>query len=327
MDDWLALAGGDTEMPDHLQSRIEGADEWKRYRRLLQVIADMQAESDPDLSTSTPPGGDPLVPGTIAGCDSSGGATLEQPVGVTADDRSGEPTQERILQGTVEGTTAAVFNYRYATVVRDVGTPQETRSTIRMGGNFVNKALFHVEDNVKTGREIHCELFDEPRVIARVDPAVVNTGVSHWMARIMPRSEWNRRHPTVQPRNVVTGKGEPVRPMIPAGGDAGNHGLRAAEALAPQTEASSTIDSGPAAKESTATKSAEAIAERAARRQAVVDPILKERRWKHGRLATEAGLGKNSVYEYLDGTRVQITAENRKAIAEALGLRPDELPN
>jgi hypothetical protein len=69
------------------------------------------------------------------------------------------------------------------------------------------------------------------------------------------------------------------------------------------------------------------IAERAARRQAVVMPILGKRRWKRGRLVTEAGIGKNSVYEYLDGTRATITDKNRTAIAEVLDLQPDQLPD
>jgi hypothetical protein len=40
------------------------------------------------------------------------------------------------------------------------------------------------------------------------------------------------------------------------------------------------------------------VVARAARRQAVVNPILQEKRWKRGRLVTEAGVGKNSVYQY-----------------------------
>jgi hypothetical protein len=64
-----------------------------------------------------------------------------------------------------------------------------------------------------------------------------------------------------------------------------------------------------------------------AARQAVVMPILKSKRWKRGRLATEAGIGKNSVYEYLDGTRLKITKENRQAIAQALDLKVEELPD
>jgi len=58
-----------------------------------------------------------------------------------------------------------------------------------------------------------------------------------------------------------------------------------------------------------------------------VMPILTNKRWKRGRLATEAGLGKNSVYEYLDGTRAKITDDNRKAIASALGLGANQLPD
>lgn len=68
-------------------------------------------------------------------------------------------------------------------------------------------------------------------------------------------------------------------------------------------------------------------AARAARRQAVVNPVLQEKRWKRGRLVTEAGVGKNSVYQYLDGTRSKITDENREALADALGLTVEQLPD
>jgi hypothetical protein len=64
---------------------------------------------------------------------------------------------------------------------------------------------------------------------------------------------------------------------------------------------------------------------RAAARQAVVMPILSLRRWRRGRWATEAGVGKNSVYEYLDGKRT-LSNENRKAMAEVIGLKPEDLP-
>jgi DNA-binding Xre family transcriptional regulator len=69
------------------------------------------------------------------------------------------------------------------------------------------------------------------------------------------------------------------------------------------------------------------VAERAAKRQAMVNPILQQKRWKPGRLATKAGVGKNSVYQHLDGTRAKITTENRKAIAQALELGPGQLPD
>lgn len=66
--------------------------------------------------------------------------------------------------------------------------------------------------------------------------------------------------------------------------------------------------------------------ERAARRMAIVGPVLEQRRWKPGRLVTEAGVSKGTLYGYLNGTRAWIAAENRKAIAEALDLKPEELP-
>jgi hypothetical protein len=63
----------------------------------------------------------------------------------------------------------------------------------------------------------------------------------------------------------------------------------------------------------------------AAKRQSIVMPILKQKRWSRGKLVTEAGIGKNSVYEYLDGKRNPVYA-NRKAMADALGLTEDQLP-
>ncbi len=65
---------------------------------------------------------------------------------------------------------------------------------------------------------------------------------------------------------------------------------------------------------------------RAERRQAVVNPILQQKRWKRGRLVTEAGVGKATVYGYLDGTRAWIAKQNRKAIADCLDLTPEQLP-
>jgi hypothetical protein len=77
----------------------------------------------------------------------------------------------------------------------------------------------------------------------------------------------------------------------------------------------------------TGSERAIAIAERAQRRQATVMPILKAKLWKPGRLATMAGVGKNSVYRYLDGTRTKISSENRNAIAQVLDLMPEHLPD
>ncbi len=86
-------------------------------------------------------------------------------------------------------------------------------------------------------------------------------------------------------------------------------------------------ESTPAANASAELLEADPQVERAARRQAIVNPILQRKRWKPGRLGTEAGVSKNSVYQYLDGTRGKIKDENREAIAQALDLKPEQLPD
>ena len=88
----------------------------------------------------------------------------------------------------------------------------------------------------------------------------------------------------------------------------------------------STLDGGPAPGADTAATSEEAISGRAARRRAVVDPILKRKRWKIGRLVTDSGVGKATVYGYMDGTRAWISEENRDAICQSLGLELGKLP-
>lgn len=76
-----------------------------------------------------------------------------------------------------------------------------------------------------------------------------------------------------------------------------------------------------------ATPEKQGIEQRAARRQAVVMPILRDKGWSRGHLVTGAGVGKNTVYKYLDGTRATITDKNRNAIADVLGLPPEQLPD
>jgi hypothetical protein len=65
---------------------------------------------------------------------------------------------------------------------------------------------------------------------------------------------------------------------------------------------------------------------RAAERQAIVMPILALKGWTRGKWTTRAAVSKNSVYEYLNGNR-RLSIPNRKALAEELGLKPEELPN
>ena len=83
------------------------------------------------------------------------------------------------------------------------------------------------------------------------------------------------------------------------------------------------LDPKPASPLPAAEESSQGV--RAAARKAVVMPILASKRWKRGKWATKAGVGKNSVYEYLEGRRT-LSDENRKAMAEALGLEPTDLP-
>jgi hypothetical protein len=71
--------------------------------------------------------------------------------------------------------------------------------------------------------------------------------------------------------------------------------------------------------------SANRQAELAAKRQAFIMPILKQKRWSRGKWATKAAVGKNCVYEYLNGRR-NPGDENRQAMAEALDLGEDQLP-
>ena len=70
----------------------------------------------------------------------------------------------------------------------------------------------------------------------------------------------------------------------------------------------------------------ESFQERSERRCAVVMPILMSKGWKRGMWATKAGVSKNSAYDYLHGKR-NLSFENRSALAEELGLRPEEFPD
>lgn len=93
-------------------------------------------------------------------------------------------------------------------------------------------------------------------------------------------------------------------------------GARRIEPLAPKVK--ERVHSAPDGREQ--------ASDRASRRQALVNPILERRRWTRGRLVTASGVGKATVYGYLDGTRVKIAKDNRKALADALDLRLEQLP-
>ena len=84
--------------------------------------------------------------------------------------------------------------------------------------------------------------------------------------------------------------------------------------------------STPAQQQATGSGVAESPADRAKRRQAVVYPILAAKNRKRGVLATESGVGKATVYGYLDGSRKTISRDNRQALADTLGIPLDKLP-
>lgn len=211
------------------------------------------------------------------------------PQGDSAKEDVAPPLQIAGAEETMEGTTMSVFGNRQVTVVRDAGTPREKRWNVRMGGDFVRKVIFNDQDSAKTGDEIHCDLYDEPRIVVRVDPVLMHLGVAHWEAIIVPRP---RRRPRV------------VLPLSP-----GDPGL--STPLQPTTDSATDQDQWAA---------------RAEARAAVVMPILTAKQWTRGKWATEAGVGKNSVYEYLDGKR-KLSKENRQAMAEVLGIKPEDLPD
>src|SRR5260221_12988500 len=82
-----------------------------------------------------------------------------------------------------------------------------------MGGDFARIALFQPNDRVVTGDEIHSDLFDEPRVVARVDPVLASGQVAYWKATIMPRSERRRLYRNDRP--IVPPMEQPLGRNIP----------------------------------------------------------------------------------------------------------------
>lgn len=66
--------------------------------------------------------------------------------------------------------------------------------------------------------------------------------------------------------------------------------------------------------------------QRASRRRDFVSPILDRFDWTPGKLATEAAVGKTTVYEYLNGKRKSISRPNRKALADTLQVELKDLP-
>jgi serine/threonine protein kinase len=89
-------------------------------------------------------------------------------------------------------------------IVSGRGTDHERQVSANIGGNLRDTILLQPRDRPKVGDEVECSLFDEPRVITRVDPETTLDGrVSMWHATIVPKSEWEeRRRPSGSGKNV-----------------------------------------------------------------------------------------------------------------------------
>jgi hypothetical protein len=101
-------------------------------------------------------------------------------------------------------------SHHRVTIIRARETPDEKMWETQMGGDLKRQALFYLADRVKTGDEIHSDVFDEPRIISKVNPSLMLSGVSHWEAEIMPQSEWQRYHREALPSITVSGQGARV---------------------------------------------------------------------------------------------------------------------
>jgi hypothetical protein len=150
---------------------------------LCHTLEAMSARQEAPSETRWPP--------SRVGIDTA--QCIAQGVEASSTDADGSVPSDDTRAASGNPARALFESSRLVTIVRHVDTQQEERWDARMGGNFVNLALFPAEDKIQTCDEIQCECFDEPRIVGRVEPVVVEYGISHWEAVIEPRSEWNRR--------------------------------------------------------------------------------------------------------------------------------------
>jgi hypothetical protein len=174
---------------------------------------------------------------------------------------------------------------------------------------------------IQAGRKVHYSeylLGDRARQLNALNkpdrlPTMEEARDSWWWQLIR---EWEARFLERRKAAVATG-GRPTQPQSASGSRYLSAAPDGAASLGSKTAALGQPKATPASEQGK-------CAARAARRQAIVTPILARKRWTRGKWATDAGVGKNSVYEYLDGTR-KLSTKNRQAMAEALGLKPEDL--
>jgi hypothetical protein len=139
--------------------------------------------------------------------------------------------------------------------------------------------------------------------ISRDVQGVLTDRIHHWAAEFQ-----SRRGPLVR-LTSIDAEGSTIATQ-----KTGADGSEQVKGLAPAKKRGRTAGPG------------ETAENRASRRQAVVMPILEAKGWTRGKLVTDSAVGKATVYGYLDGTRKTIIRDNRKALAEALGITLDKLP-
>lgn len=77
-------------------------------------------------------------------------------------------------------------------IVRAAGTPDETRiENVQMGGDYNTHAIFQPDADIKRGDEIHCGIFDEPRIVRRVvTDTSLDGGISSFRVTMQPLSDF-----------------------------------------------------------------------------------------------------------------------------------------
>jgi hypothetical protein len=85
-------------------------------------------------------------------------------------------------------------------IVRASGVAADKRGAARMLTDLSTTAFFDGSVSLVVGAEIHCELFDDPQVVARVRPfARPNAAMQYWKVEIIPRSRWVSERPPARP--------------------------------------------------------------------------------------------------------------------------------
>jgi hypothetical protein len=91
-----------------------------------------------------------------------------------------------------------------AMIVRASGAAGEKPGAAWMLTDLSTTALFDGSVSLHVGDEIHCELFDEPRVVAGVRPfARPHASMQYWKADIVPRSTWVSARPPAGPPTLT----------------------------------------------------------------------------------------------------------------------------